>query len=60
MSQETRQNGQTYQKNYVANMEERVAIVPSPTENEAWINKILSEIINDALSDRQLVAFLTN
>ena len=52
-------NGQTYEKMYRTDKEERVVVVPTAETNEKWINDALSEVLRQLLDDSGLVMFLT-
>ena len=50
--------GKTYEKLYRSDREERVAVVPTAEKNEAWINRGLSEVIEQIFADDELLDLL--
>lgn len=48
----------TYEKLYRSEKEERVAVVPTAETNAAWINRSLSEVLQQLFSDDALLDFL--
>jgi uncharacterized lipoprotein len=51
-------SGKTHEKLYRSDHEERVAVVPTAEKNEAWINRGLSEVIEQIFTDEQLLDLL--
>ena len=49
--------GQTYEKMYRGEKEERVVVVPTAETNEKWINDALSEVLRQLFDDNGLWAF---
>lgn len=54
----TAPGGKTHEKLYRSDREERVAVVPTAEKNEAWINRGLSEVIEQIFDDDQLLNLL--
>ncbi len=50
--------GQTYEKMYRSEKEERVVVVPTAETNEKWINDALSEVLRQLFDDTGLMRFL--
>ncbi len=51
-------NGSSFKKRFSANRSQDVAIAPSEAFNEKYMNGLLSEIINKAMNDRDVINFL--
>jgi uncharacterized lipoprotein YajG len=51
-------NGSSFKKRFSANRSQDVAIAPSEEFNEKYLNALLSEIINKAMNDRDVINFL--
>ncbi len=50
--------GSSFKKRFSANRSQDVAIAPSEAFNEKYMNGLLSEIINKAMNDRDVINFL--
>mgnify|MGYP000036743862 CR=1 FL=1 len=50
--------GSSFKKRFSANRSQDVAIAPSADFNEKYMNGLLSEIINKAMNDRDVINFL--
>jgi len=51
-------NGQTYEKIYRVENEKRVVVVPTASENEEYLNKLVSDILTKLFQDEKLIAML--
>jgi len=55
---EASNGGESFEKLYRSDREERVAVVPAAEKNAEWLNRALSESLNEMLNDAELMAFL--
>lgn len=51
-------NGDTLKKTYTHTMEEQVVLNPDLETNQAWLNRALSQTLNQMANDQRLLAFL--